>query len=79
MLLASWLETAKLDEISYDFTEFFAGQAAVTTCFRHARKAAVAIDLDYDQGATRPGGMDLTTPAGFLCLACRIWSSSLLS
>ena len=68
VLCCSWLDMAQLDSIAYDFTEFFAGQAQVTSCFRNANKAAAALDLDYDEATCRKGGFDLATPAGFASL-----------
>ena len=64
MLQVSWLETADLDRVQYDFVEVFAGKARVSKVFREARKSAASLDLDYDELTSRKGGMDLSTPAG---------------
>ena len=65
----SWLSYADLDKESYDVVELFAGAAQIARASRICGSRAVAVDLDYGEGLSRKGGMDLASPAGFAPLA----------
>ena len=69
VLLCSWLTSAQLDRKSYDVVEAFAGKAELSRACRMCKFHAAAADLSYDAHAFRKGGMDLTTPSGFVSLA----------
>lgn len=69
VLLCSWLTVAELDRKSYDVVEAFAGHAEFSRACRVCNIHAAAADLSYDAHAFRKGGMDLTTPSGFVSLA----------
>ena len=68
VLMASWLPEARLDTRSYHFVELFAGEAQVSRIFREDKKSVASLDLAYDAVVAKKGGMDLSTPAGFLPL-----------
>ena len=79
VLLTSWLSIAELDETPYDILETFAGVAQIARAGRLCNMKAAATDLAYEAFASRKGGMDLTTPAGFVFFrsnyeACRCLS-----
>ena len=69
VLLCSWLNFAQLGRKSYDLVEAFAGRAELSRSCRKCNMYAAAADLSYDNHAFRKGGMDLTTPSGFVSLA----------
>ena len=77
VLLCSWLTVAQLDRKSYDVVEAFAGHAEFSRACRVCNIRAAAADLSYDVHAFRKGGMDLTTPSGFVSLASTQCSNTL--
>ena len=56
MLLASWLDLARLHKHHYKFAEFFAGRAHVSGVFRESKYRVASLDICYDDVVERKGG-----------------------
>lgn len=68
VLMTSWLSSSRLDTREYQLIEMFAGASVIASTGRMLGLKVAALDIDFDSVTSRPGGMDLRTAAGLVCL-----------